>query len=122
MIDRELLQQITGYIQAANNPQLSVTVRLENRLFAMILVLQAVSNSIEGLQRFYDDAEIAALITAATATEPLEADGTLTKRNIVKYLAMFTSLRTWSSTAVSGQVTETPRQLLSRKPEKVTVP
>lgn len=122
MIDRELLRQIAGYVQNASNPQLSVTVRLENRLFAMILVLQALSNGIEGLQRFYDDADIATLIAAAQATEPLDEDGTLTKRNIVKYLALIVSLRTWSTTAISGQVTETPRQLLSRQPEKVITP
>lgn len=120
MFDRELLNQITGYIQSARDPLRSRAVQLENRVFAMIVVLQALIGGIESLQRFYDDADIATLISAASASEPIEADGTLRKSALVKYLAMIVSLRTWLTTPISEQITETPRQLLSRRPSRIT--
>lgn len=120
MFDRELLNQITGYIQASRDPLRSRAIQLENRLFAMVVVLRALISGVESLQRFYDDADIATLLSAASANEPIEADGTLRKSALVKYLAMIVSFRTWLTSPISEQVTETPRQLLSRRPSRTT--
>lgn len=122
MLNRDLLNQITAYMQAASDPTTPTSARLEFRLLALIVTLQATIAAIEALQRFYDDADVAALMTAAAATEPLDENGRFTKRSIAKYLALLVSYRTWSTTAISGQVTETPRQLLSRQPEKIVTP
>jgi hypothetical protein len=119
MFDRELLNRIVGYTSRSNDPLLSSTVRLENRLFTLLVILQAIVGAIESLQRFYDDANIAALLAAADAESPLEESGIVKKRSIIKYLAMIVSFRTWLTTPISAQVTETPRQLLSRQPENV---
>jgi len=109
-------------MQSANDPTTATSARLEYRLLALIITLQATIAAIEALQRFYNDADVAALLAAASATEPLDENGRFTKRSIAKYLALLVSLRTWSTTAISGQVTETPRQLLSRQPEKAVTP
>ena len=118
-MDRELLNTINDHIRIANDPLLSPVVRLESRILALVVIMQAQVVAIESLQRFYDDANIAPLIAAAAPTEPLDADGKMMKRSITKYLALLVSFRTWLTTPISAQVTETPRQLLARKPEKV---
>lgn len=122
MLNRDLLNQIQAYMQSASNPTTPTSSKLEFRLLALILTLQATIAAIEALQRFYDDADVAALMAAAAATEPLDENGQFTKRSIAKYLALLVSYRSWLTTAISGQVTETPRQLLSRQPEKAATP
>jgi hypothetical protein len=119
MFDREWLGQVQGYLAAMRDPMKSRTLRLEARIFVAILVLHALVAFMEALQQFYDDADIATLLTAASATSPLEADGTLMKKSIQPYLAMLVSFRTWTTTNVSAGVQKTPRQLLAQQPEKV---
>jgi hypothetical protein len=119
MLDREWLGQVQGYLATVRDPSRSRTLQLEARLFVAILVLRALVAFMESLQDYYDDADIATLLAAATATQPLEADGTLMKRSIQQYLAMLVSFRTWTTTNVSAGVQKTPRQLLAQQPEKV---
>lgn len=118
MFDRDWLGQVQSHLATVRDPSRSRTLQLEARLFVAILVLRALVNFMEALQQFYDDADIATLLTAASATSPLEPDGTLTKRSIQQYLAMLVSFRNWTTATVTG-TTKTPRQLLAQQPEKV---
>lgn len=126
MIDRELASEISAAWRESKSITRTPAARLEAMFTAFLLPMRVIIDAVESVQRFWDSAGLAELLSAAEDDEALDAGGTITKAGVTKYRVLFLSFKTWLNTPVSvtisgNQLTldETPAQLIMRQPEKV---
>jgi len=138
MITRNSSNQIEGYWQQSDSPELTAAARLELKLKAFQMMMTAVVTGVDGVQRVWDNTGLLVKLLAAEEGGALDEGGTVTKEAWVKYQTLFISFRTWLNTPVSAnlptgtldangvmitflsELEETPAMLIMRKPEKVT--
>jgi len=138
MITRNLSNQIEGYWQQSDSPELTPAARLELKLTTFQMLMTAVISGVDGVQRFWDNTALLVALLAAAEGAALDSGGTVTKEAWLKYQTLFISFRTWLNTPVSAnlptgtldandvmitflsELEETPAMLIMRKPEKVT--
>lgn len=128
MFDRDTTNQIAALWRDSKSVTLSAAARLERMIDAFLLPMRVIVDAVESVQKFWDSADLAALMTAAENTEALDAGGTVTKASVYKYQVLFLAFKTWLNTPVSITIgeteidlTETPAQLIMRQPEKVEI-
>ena len=126
MIDKHTQNQIQNSWRDSHSTTLTEAARLERMTDAFLLTMRSVTNSVESVQQFWDNAAMLALLSAASEGEALDAGGTITKEAVVKYQVLFLSFKEWLNAATVATVlgeettlTETPLQLIMRQPEKV---
>ena len=126
MIDRELQRQIEIAWRESKSTTLTEAARLERMIEAFLLTMRPVCDAVESVQQYWDNADMNTLLAAAGTGEALDSGGTVTKESVVKYQVLFLSFKAWLAAATEADVLgtpvtldETPRQLITRQPEKV---
>lgn len=138
MIDRELSNQISSYWRQSDSPDATPAARLEAKLTAFQMLMTAVINGADGVQRFWDSTDLLTAILFAADDEPLDNGGTVRRDAWIKYQALFLSFRQWLNTSVAAnlptgmldeddnpimmpvELEETPAMLIMRQPARVT--
>lgn len=126
MINRKQQEQIESLWTESDSVSLSPAARLERKTDAFLTAMRAIMTATENVQIFWDNTDLLTLMLAAEPTEALDSGGTVTKASVYKYQVLFLSFKEWLAAPTAANVlgspeelTETPRQLIMRQPEKV---
>jgi hypothetical protein len=127
-VSRKEDHEIASLWRESRSVSRTAAARLEAMIAAFLLPMRVIVDAVESVQKFWDSADLAALMAAAENTEALDSGGTITKASVYKYQYLFLSFKIWLNTPVSVTIgestvdlTETPAQLIMRQPEKVEI-
>lgn len=127
MINRDQQRQIESLWTESKSTSLTDAARLERMIDAFLLTMRTVTDAVEGVQQFWDNADMLTLWAAAESGAALDGGGTVTKEGVYKLQVLFLSFKEWLASPTAATVlgnaeelTETPRQLIMRQPEKVS--
>lgn len=127
MIDRESQRQIEDAWRNSKSTTATPAARLEYMIEAFLLTMRPLVDAVESVQIFWDNTEMDTLLAAAATGGALDSGGTITRESVADFQVLFLSFREWLAAACEADVnevtvtlSETPKQLILRQPEKVS--
>lgn len=117
MIDKETAYEVANYWRQFNSPAQTQAQRLEAALPAVKLMMTALINGLDSVQRYSDSTALVTAILSAGAGEAIGESGTITKESWVEYQTLFLSFRQWLNTPTSALL---PTGTLDENDEPIT--